>query len=121
MFIEYRRRERKAALERFAQRRMRRKFKLHAMTDGVEDWKDFYHKQALSATSRPREDEETVAVDSKPNGRVGFNDEDERRTSRRRQRRKDRELLLNKGTDSEEEEVGNEMKRKHRRPKSKKR
>ncbi len=56
-FIEYRRRERKAALERYAQRRMRRKFKLHAMTggEGVDDWKEVYNKQAMNSVRASRQ------------------------------------------------------------------
>ena len=45
-YFEYRRRKRKAALERYALRRMRRKFKLSEMSDGGNrDWKEYYHTQ----------------------------------------------------------------------------
>ena len=46
-YLEYRRRQRKAALERYAERRRRRKFKLHSMTEGgTKDWKEYYHGQS---------------------------------------------------------------------------
>ena len=52
-YLEYRRRERKAALERYAERRKRRKFKLHAMTDGgTKDWKEYYHNGAGLGVSK---------------------------------------------------------------------
>lgn len=58
-YINYRRRERKAALERYNQRQMRRKFKLHVMSEaGKTDWKDYYHNQAMH--KRYKESSETT-------------------------------------------------------------
>jgi len=53
LFFEYRRRKRKAALERYAIRRMRRKFKLHAMSEGGKtDWRDYYLKRDYKENDR---------------------------------------------------------------------
>lgn len=47
-YLQYRRIQRKAALERFAKRQMKRKFKLNAMSSGGKhDWKEYYHNQAI--------------------------------------------------------------------------
>ncbi len=103
-YIEYRRRVRKAAFERFAQRQMRRKFKLHAMSEaGKGNWKDYYHNQAIQRrphqqTKDKRNDREDSIDPSSPSSyrqRRQRRNEIERRDEqlwkkRRRERRKQR-------------------------------
>jgi len=51
--FEYRRRKRKAALERYAIRKMRRKFKLQAKAStGDVDWREFYAQQKAKQEAR---------------------------------------------------------------------
>jgi flagellar biosynthesis/type III secretory pathway M-ring protein FliF/YscJ len=98
--IEYRRREQKAALERYAQRRTRRKFKLHAMQESNDQWKDIFEEQAHQKGTEDKDNSH----------------DHEQRKDRRRQRRKRRENLLE--YDSEDDD---RVKALHtrRRPKSK--
>ena len=115
--IEYRRRERKAALERYAERKRRRRFKLNTMTnDGEEDWKDFYHKQAISAKGRIEVNDDNATTSDL---RVDMSSE---QRHRRRQRRKQREeILLNKANESDDNNDDNnaEVRRNRRRLKPK--
>jgi len=112
--LEYRRRERKAALERYAERKRRRRFKLNTMTNGgEEDWKDYYHKQAIS-TKRRVEVNNGGATPS--DSRVEISSE---QRHQRRQRRKQREeILLNKANESDNDDNG-EVKRYRRKLKPK--
>jgi hypothetical protein len=115
--IEYRRRERKAALERYAERKRRRRFKLNTMTnEGEEDWKDFYHKQAISTKQINEVNNDGTTTSDL---RVDMSSE---QRHRRRQRRKQREeILLNKSNESEDDndDINAEVRRNRRRLKPK--
>lgn len=102
--IEYRRRERKAALERYAERKRRRRLKLNTITNGgEEDWKDYYHKQAISAKRRIKVNNDGATTSDL---RVDMASEQRhRRTQRRKQRE---EILLNKANESDDDNDGND-------------
>ncbi|GFH59666.1 hypothetical protein CTEN210_16142 [Chaetoceros tenuissimus] len=103
--FEYRRREKRAALERYAKRERERRFKIKSMgTDG--DWRQFYEKQALSSKKQ---------FSSTRN----LSTERSELRAKRRDRRSKREekLLLLQGNDSDEDQVEDIPRR--RRPKFK--
>lgn len=103
--FEYRRREKRAALERYAKRERERRLKIKSMgTDG--DWRQFYEKQALSSKKQ---------FSSTRN----LSTERSELRAKRRDRRSKREekLLLLQGNDSDEDQVEDIPRR--RRPKFK--
>lgn len=99
-YFEYQRRKRKVALERYALRRMRRKFKLHQMTEGGKhDWKDYYHDRkyknekkttdAISVDMQHHYNETIIHPnDNDDDEEFGSKQNEEERSARRRRRRR---------------------------------
>ena len=119
-YFQYRRIQRKAALERFAKRRAKRKFKLNAMSgDGELDWKDYFHNQAIQKTSKKSRENSTYHRGLKKEVQISSNSRNDTKRrpglttqndndwkKRRRERRIEREkhLLNTEDGNSTEEE-----------------
>ena len=103
--LEYRRREQKAALERYAQRRMRRKFKLNTMQQTNENLKEFFQEEGRESSAQVIKNQ-------------FISPEDAQRKARRRQRRKERRKMLENQYNSDSDS-DYKAESEHRRRKSK--
>mmetsp|Transcript_10681 Transcript_10681/g.16039 ORF Transcript_10681/g.16039 Transcript_10681/m.16039 type:complete len:1127 (-) Transcript_10681:12-3392(-) len=129
LHFEYRRRKRKAALERYAVRRMRRKFKSKALSRGLgeitdEDWKALYRENKVIEKEKrksrkivPVNDEDQSITKSPGSKRMSESirskrddstEERSRRSSSRRKRRERRSSSIHK------DQSGSPGRRRHR-------
>ena len=109
--LEIRRRERKAALERYAQRKMRRKFKLRAIQEtGDDHWKEvFDNVNETASTGGASSSASAGQQDSSGPAMHECEQSKDRKKARRRQRRRRRDLLQNERDSSDDDGDNDEM------------